>query len=217
MNGTALARPYDKQWIGVNATNVTDPNGIPIGEAKLTNAKKGGGYFYYIFNNSANAGKPEFKISYVEPVDSNWSVGTGIYLPSVPTSFSEGKRNELISHVNEAVEYVNENGRDAAVQEFSNPNGTFSRRDMFIYAFDENGTLLADPHLPGIVGVNRLTDRDPYGEYPVQNIVSNAENGGGFTYYFFADPANNYNVSLKLGYSRLAGDSLVVGAGIFPD
>ena len=65
--------------------------------------------------------------------------------------------------------------------------------------------------------MNRLSDRDPYGEYPVPYILKNAENGGGFLYYFFPDPSSDYRMRLKFGYSRAAGDDLVVGAGIFPD
>jgi cytochrome c len=135
----------------------------------------------------------------------------------IPAVFSPEQRTRLVSRVSEAAVYVRKYGRDAAVREFNDPNGSFSRPDLFIFAFDRNGTLLADPYLPGIVGMNRLSDRDPYGAYPVPYILENAENGGGFLYYFFADPATDYRVRLKFGYSLLAGDDLVIGAGIFSD
>jgi len=162
-----------------------------------------------------DSNKPEFKVSYVAPVDSSWGVGAGKYLPDVPAVFPQEQRDRLVSRVGEAAAYVKKNGRDAAVREFNDPNGSFSQPDMFVFAFDRNGTLLANPYLTGMVGANRLSDRDPYGEYPVPYIIHNAENGGGFLYYFIADPANNYQVRLKLGYSQLAGDDIVVGAGLF--
>nr|WP_321507590.1 cache domain-containing protein [uncultured Methanoregula sp.] len=216
MDGTTLAMPFVKENIGKNERNLTDQNGIAIGERKIQLALHGGGFFYYVYTNPAS-GRPEFKVSYVTPVDSHWVAGTGIYLPDIPVAYSKDRRDQLVSRVGEASAYVKKNGRDAAIREFNTPNGTFSEPGMFIFAFDRNGTLLANPYLPGLVGVNRLSDRDPYGEYPVPYIISNAQNGGGFLYYFFADPSTNFSIRPKLGYSQMAGDDLVVGAGIFPD
>ncbi len=216
MNGTNLAKPFEKNLIGKNGGNVMDLYGVSIGRQKISLAEQGGGFFYYVYPNP-DTGEPEFKVSYAAPVDSTWAAGAGMYLPDVPAAFSQEQRNRLVSRVGEAVAYVKKNGRDAAIIEFNNPNGSFSKPDLFIFAFDRNGTMLANPYLPGIVGMNRLSDRDPYGEYPVPYILKNAENGGGFLYYFFADPASDYRVRLKFGYSQAAGDDLVVGAGIFSD
>lgn len=215
MNGTTIAMPFLKESLMKNERDAVDPNGVAMGEQELQRAASGGGYFYYVYPNP-DTGKAAFKVSYVVPVDSTWGVGAGKYLPDIPAEFTKDQRDRLVSRVGEAAAYVKKNGRDAAIREFNDPNGSFSQADMFVFAFDRNGTLLANPYLPGIVGMNRLSDRDPYGEYPVPYIIRNAENGGGFLYYFFADPSNNYEVRLKLGYSQLAGDDLVVGAGIFP-
>jgi len=206
--------PFLKESLLKNERNLTDTNGVAMGEPELRLTGQGGGYFYYVYPNP-DSNKPEFKVAYVAPVDSTWGVGAGKYLPEVSAVFPQEQRDRLVTRVGEAAAYVKKNGRDAAVREFNDPNGSFSKPDMFVFAFDRNGTLLANPYLTGMVGANRLSDRDPYGEYPVQSILQNAENGGGFLYYFIADPANNYQVRLKLGYSQLAGDDLVVGAGIF--
>jgi signal transduction histidine kinase len=216
MNGTTLAMPFQQENLGKNERGLRDINGVSIGERKIALSKTGGGYFYYVYTNPAS-GKPAFKVSYVRPVDAQWVAGAGTYLPGVPAIFPQERRDKLVSRVGEAAAFVKAKGRDAAIREFNNPNGSFSQADMFVFAFDRNGTLLANPYLPGIVGVNRLSDRDPYGEYPVPYIIANAENGGGFLYYFFADPASNYSTRLKLGYSQAAGDNLIVGAGIFSD
>ena len=214
MNGTALAMPYEKSGLGKIQMNLTDQNGVRIVEREVELARMGGGYYYYVYINP-DSGKPEFKVTYVKPVDSGWAIATGTYLPDIPAVFPKERRDQLVSQVNNAVAYVKENGREAALRTFSDPNGTFSQPDMYTFAFDRNGTLLTNPHLPGIVGINRLSDRDPYGQYPVPYIIGNAEKGGGFMYYFFADPESNFLVRLKLTYSQMAGDDLIVGAGIF--
>ena len=217
MNGITLAMPFYQGQIGVNERNLTDINGVSIGEEKIRVAGNGGGFFYYVYNNPADAGKPSFKVSYVEPAGPGWVAGAGVYLPDIPVRFSEKRRTQLVARVREAVARVNKTGRDASLYTFNNPNGSFSDRDQFIFMFDRNGTLLANPYLPGLIGSNLLSDRERYGSYPVQGFIEHAMGGGGFTYYFFADPAANYTPRLKLGYTELAGEDLIAGAGIFPD
>ena len=215
-NGTTLARLFLPERVGKNDRHIVDANGVSIGETKLRIAKNGGGFFYYVFANPLSE-KTEFKISYVEPVDSTWAVGAGTYLRDIPTGFPKERRTLLVTRVSEAAAFVQKNGREKAIAEFNNPEGSFADPAMFVFAFDRNGTLLANPYLPGLVGKNRLGDRDPYGEYPVPQILASAESGGGFTYWFFANPADDYGVGLKLGYTKMAGDDLIVGAGIFPE
>jgi len=213
MNGTTLAMPFEKDRIGKNERSLKDGNGIAIGERKIRLTQDGGGFFYYVFTEPAS-GKPAFKVSCVKPVDSSWAVGAGKYLPDIPAVFSQERRDMMLSHVNDAVSYVKANGKGAAIRTFNDPNSTFSQPDMYIFAFDRNGTYLASPYFPGIVGLNRITTRDPYGEYHIPYIIANAEQGGGFMYYFYPDPAAGYRIKLKLTYSQMAGNDLVVGTGI---
>ncbi|MCA1916983.1 cache domain-containing protein [Methanospirillum hungatei] len=217
MNGTTRAMPFHQDRIGRNERDLTDENGVAIGAEKIMVAENGGGFFYYVFHNPAADNTPEFKISYVKPASSSLVVGTGTYLLDVPVAFPEEKREKMKMKVGDAVYYVHDQGKDAAIREFNDPNGTFSDPEMFIFAFDINGTLLANPYLPGLVGQNRLNDRDPYGKYPVQHLISNGEHGGGYTYYFFADPHSDYKIRLKLGYTEKTEDGLIIGAGIFPE
>lgn len=217
INGTTLAMPFFPDKIGTNEGNLSDINGVSIGGEKLIVAGEGGGFWYYVFNNPDAGGKPELKVSYIRPVNETWVLGTGAYLSDMQVNFSSVNRENLVTKVHKAAELVQNEGREDAINEFNNPNSTFSDPGMFIFAFDRNGTLLANPYLPGIVGVNRLNDQDPYGKLPVRQLIANAENGGGFTYYFFADPDSDYAIRLKLAYTELAGEDLIVGAGIYSD
>jgi len=215
--GTTLAMPFYPDTIGKNERDKVDVNGVLIGEEKLMVAADGGGFFYYVFENPHAQNASQFKVSFIHPVSDSLIVGAGMNLPDVHASFSEKRRVALISKVQKAAAFVQEHGKEAAIMEFNDPNGSFSDREMFVFAFDSNGTLLANPFLPGLVGQSRLQDRDPYGKYPVKQLIWNAKQGGGFTYYFFADPAFEYAVRLKLGYTEMAEDDLIVGAGIFPE
>ncbi len=217
MNGTTIALPFDQKKVGTDEANLTDINGVSIGGEKLTVARDGGGFWYYVYNNPKADNKPEFKVSYIQPVDEDWVVGTGIYLPDISVEFSPEHREKLVSQVWEARVFVEEKGIDEAIRTFNDREGAFSDPDLFVFAFDKDSTLLANPFLPGMIGVNRLFDRDPFGKYPVRQMITNAENGGGFTYYFSPDPDAGYQMRLKLGYTRMTDDGLIVGAGIFSD
>lgn len=215
LNGTTLAHPFHPDKIGTNESTLIDVNGISIGGEKLMVAKEGGGFWYYVFDNPDLGNQPEFKASYIKTINNSWVIGTGRYLSDIPVNFSTENKENLITSVHDAVSFVNEHGKNAAIMEFNNPNGTFSNPEMFIFVFDLNGTLLANPYLPGLVGENRLNDQDPYGKYPVKQLIANAEHGGGYTYYFFSDPGSDYDIKLKLGYTELAGKDMVIGSGIF--
>jgi hypothetical protein len=39
---------------------------------------------------------------------------------------------------------VTKNGKEAVINEFNNPNGIILDPDLFIFAFDNNGTLFAN-------------------------------------------------------------------------
>lgn len=85
--------------------------------------------------------------------------------------------------VQEAAAYAKAVGREAAVREFARENGSFSGNGRFIYAYDANGTLLADPSRPGEVGRNRMNATDVRGLHMIAIANYTASNGGGFISY----------------------------------
>ena len=65
------------------------------------------------------------------------------------------KQNEVIAFLNEAVTYLKENGKEKALQEFNNRSGSFVRGDLYIFAYDFNGTYIAHPINPDLIGRTR--------------------------------------------------------------
>ena len=72
-------------------------------------------------------------------------------------------REEMVAFVDEAVSYAKEHGRTAALAEFSNRNGAFVRGELYIYAYDFNGTTIAHPLNPEKIGVSRYDEPDTKG------------------------------------------------------
>ena len=67
--------------------------------------------------------------------------------------------DEVVAFLDEAVAYVNDNGMEKALQEFNKPTGSFVRGDLYIFAYDFNGTCLAHPINPDLVGQTGLSDQ----------------------------------------------------------
>jgi signal transduction histidine kinase len=113
---------------------------------------------------------------------------------------TSSNKTELVSFVESAVAYAQENGKDKALDEFSNKTGLFVRRDLYIYAYDFNGTNIAHPFKPNWIGKNKLIETDSNGVPYIRNLINVAKEGKGFTYFIFPNPAHGNRDEFKIGY-----------------
>jgi polar amino acid transport system substrate-binding protein len=124
-------------------------------------------------------------------------------------------KEDLINFVNEARDFVAEQGKDKALKVFNDPNGEFARGELYIIAYDFNGTRLAHPYLPDGIGKNALNVTDSNGVADVRNMREVAKRGGGFTYYIWPNPAHSNAEELKLTYVLKADKGLWLAAGTY--
>ncbi len=153
-------------------------------------------------------------------VDQDWIIGSGIYNanegdPFIRRAEDPRVRENLTSFVNESVAYARTHGKAAALQEFNDPNGSFVRGDLYVFALDYNETNLAHPFRPELVGTDRSGARDSLGvNYTrVQSLL--AQQGGGFVFYRYPNPAHNMIPESKMSYVAPVDDTWYVGAGIY--
>ena len=125
------------------------------------------------------------------------------------------KQETLVSFVNSAVAYVKTNGKEKALAKFSNPNGSFVRGELYIYAYDFNGTTLAHPFNPEKIGLNRLNETDGQVGLFLKNVIDAVKNGSGFSRFYYINPAHNRAVESKLGYAEKVDDDWLLGSGIY--
>jgi signal transduction histidine kinase len=121
----------------------------------------------------------------------------------------------LVSFVDSAVVYVKTNGREKALAEFNNPNGSFVKGELYIYAYAFNGTTLALPFNQEKIGINRMNETDPQGEFFIRNLSDAARNGSGYSRYYYTNPAQNNTVEAKLGYVEKVDDDWFLGSGVY--
>lgn len=138
-----------------------------------------------------------------------------ILMKYIPEEFiaSPDEQNEVKAFVDEAVTYVKVNGEEKALQEFNNRSGPFVRGDLYIFAYDFNGTCIAHPINHDLVGQTGLKDIN--GVDVVGRELSLARRGGGSLYIVFPNPAHEGKEELKQLYIENVNDSLYLGSGLY--
>lgn len=136
--------------------------------------------------------------------------------PTTSPALTLTSNETLVAFVREAVAYAKANGKARALAEFSNPNGSFVRGELYIYAYDFNGTTLAHPVNPEKIGVNRMYEQAGGVGIVLQNLSSLAmKNGSGFYRFTYINPAHNRTLESKLGYAEKVDDTWWLGSGVY--
>ncbi|HOI12558.1 MAG TPA: cache domain-containing protein [Methanoculleus sp.] len=123
--------------------------------------------------------------------------------------------DEMKAFVAEAALYAREHGRTEAVAAFNDPDGEFVRGELYIFAYDMNGTILALPFQQQFIGTNRSEVHDSIGVAYIAGMSSLAAEGGGSICYVYPNPAREYAEELKLGYVLPVDETWFVGSGIY--
>ena len=219
-NGTTLALPFQPEIIGTNRWNLTDANGTLFIQNLISTAQSGGGFVRYLYADPADNFTAKQKLSYVMMVNQSWIIGAGIYNPPENSSIvnvgtDPQVKEGLKSFVGEAIDYASTSGKDTAIAEFNNKNGTFVRENLYIYAFDYNGTTLALPYQPELIGTDLSGLQDPYGVNYTKVEIFLAQQGGGFLFYHYYNPARNMTLEPKMSYVQKVDDTWWLGAGTY--
>ncbi len=128
---------------------------------------------------------------------------------------SSMKLPELVTYVNEAADYARSVGKEEALREFNDVDGKFTQNDIYIFAYDFRGTTLALPYEPQLIGKNRMSDTDVYGNQMIAEFVDVAENGGGIVTYYYPDPGMDMTILQKNSYITPVDETWLIGAGIY--
>ncbi|MCP1716167.1 hypothetical protein J2T58_002042 [Methanocalculus alkaliphilus] len=214
MDGTTVALPFQQGLIGENRMAVTDRHGVRFIMDLIGMAERGGGSLYYIYPNPQNEFRDELKISYVTPVDETWFVGSGIYLPGRAAAFSQDEIDALTSRVHDARDGAMKLGREEALAAFNDQEREFAAGEAYIFAYGMDGTTLALPFQPEVIGSDRSSFRDRFGVPVLLWEIDVAARGGGFVYVTYHSPVTGEE-GLKLCYVTPVDDAWFVGSGIY--
>jgi ABC-type amino acid transport substrate-binding protein len=140
----------------------------------------------------------------------------------IPLAESGIRPQDLAAFVQSASAYAADVGEKAALAEFQQKYGRFSQGNLYIYAYNYNGTLIAHPYQPDLVGTNRTNWTDVRGLPFVRTCEYIAMNGGGYVAYLYPAPVGGVidekaldTYQPKIGYVYPVDEHWWIGSGIY--
>ena len=129
-----------------------------------------------------------------------------------------GKRDkeDAKKWVEKAVSFYRASGKRIALAEYTNPNGQFVHDEMYIYALNPRGTMLAHGVNEKFVGEEFIDIKDYDGKSFIKEIVDIAhKEGSGWVEYKWYNPVTK-EVLPKVVYFKKV-DDLIICSGIYKE
>ena len=150
----------------------------------------------------------------------NWAIPMRIFFSLAILLISSSlhaltlEQHNVEAFVNKALDYAKNHGKEKALEEFSKPQGEFIQGDLYIFAYDFTGTVLAHGGNPEFVGKNFMDLKYTNGllVYKLNELVRHKK--GGWVDYYWYSPREK-KVVPKMGYVLKVDDTYWIGAGIY--
>jgi cytochrome c len=128
---------------------------------------------------------------------------------------ARGTADEAKAMVEKAGAFYKANGKESTLKELSNPKGQFIKGDLYVYVYAFNdGTILAHPINPKLIGKNLLAVPDPDGKYFRKDILELAKTkGSGWVDYKYSNPETK-KVEHKTTYLHKV-DDIILCCGVY--
>lgn len=141
-----------------------------------------------------------------------------IFLSFIVSNLSHAtSKEEMVEFVNSAKEYALSAGKDSALAEFSNKSGKFVQGELYIFAYDFSGKVVAHGAKPALVGKNLMAIKDTNGLQLIKEMVDVAsKDGSGYVTYSWEHPKKK-KVMKKVGYVTKVSDDYWIGSGIYTE
>jgi cytochrome c len=209
-NGFQFASGLDEHYIWRNWNDQRDMFGTYMVREMIKKAKSGGGWLTYQWRNAT-------KVSYVKLFTKDgkeYVIGAGYYPHS--------KRDIVIGLVKASVAYfdevVNQKGFlvDEVFSTLSYPAGRFVMGDLYLYAVDFTGQMMANGDRPGLIGTNVLNVKDSEGKFVNQEIINRLKNSTEGVWVEYKSKN-----ATKLAYAekvtdKASGKQYFIAAGYYP-
>jgi cytochrome c len=133
-------------------------------------------------------------------------------LSSASACFADG--NEAVQLVKAAAAYYQANGMEKTLDALNDAKGQFVKGDLYVFAYDVEGNMLANSLKQSLVGQNVIDVPDSKGKKFRREIVERAKKGESGWVDYVAQHPKTKEMELKTTYFEKAGD-LVLGCGTY--
>ncbi len=126
-----------------------------------------------------------------------------------------GTKDEAKAMTEAAVDHIKKVGPEKAYKDFTTDKAAWTKKDLYVVAFDEKGTALAHGANEKLVGKDLSALKDGNGGLILPGLNAAAAKGGGWYDYDWPDPLTK-KMMPKSTYARKlpTGDGFV-GVGIY--
>ncbi len=126
----------------------------------------------------------------------------------------ELKLEDAKNLVQEAIRFYHNCGREIALAEFSNPHGRVAKGELYVYAIDSNGLMLAHPINQNYIGKDFLRVVDFDGKAFIREILTAVDSqDSGWIEYKWLNPADGCDEA-KTVYFEKHNDAIIC-SGIY--
>ena len=139
---------------------------------------------------------------------------------TLPAFAQTATREDAKALVKSAIQFLASQGREKFIAAVASPKGQFhfqagQKKDLYIFVYDEKGTVIAHGVRLDLMGKNRWESKDPDGKPWIQDWTRLVqEKGSGWIEYKELNPTIANKVMNKASFVELK-DHLVVGCGIY--
>jgi polar amino acid transport system substrate-binding protein len=222
---TLLATPDDTTR-GQNMKGKPDAAGTLFRDQIVSGAlANGSGWVSYVYEEPGEEGlfEKETHFKLVTGSDgAEYVVCAGRYLgpapedaQASPSTAAGTTREQVEAFVREAIDYAQANGKKSALAAFTAPGGEFHQAELYIYADDFTGTVIAHGGDPSLVGKNLIGMEDPNGVHVIKDLVRLAEGGSGWLSYTWPNPEHGNREEPKLGFVTKVDETWFLGSGMY--
>lgn len=127
-----------------------------------------------------------------------------------------GTKDEAKAMVEAAVAHAKKVGAEQAFKDFQSDKATWMKKDLYVFAYDMQGTCQALVANDKMVGKNLIEMKDPNGKFIIKEFISTVSSkGSGWVNYEFADPVTKKMGSKSSYVQKLPGFDGLVGVGVY--
>lgn len=124
-------------------------------------------------------------------------------------------REQAVAIVRKAILYYQQHGREQSLPVFSDQNGPFRDKELFLVVMDMQGKVLSHASMRRMIGNNILALKDANGVHMVQDIIDKAARmpSGWSVPYLFSNPHTRRVEEKETYFERY--DNLIFFCGIY--
>jgi cytochrome c len=127
---------------------------------------------------------------------------------------STGQSKEVMNWVQKARDFYKAAGKEIAFAEYTNPRGQFTQKQLYVFALDLNGVMLAHGINEKFIGKDFTGLKDSDGKTFIKEIVDTAKAAGsGWVDYKWYHPVTKKDLPKRVYFEKV--DDIIICSGVY--